>query len=394
MPSGTPGFVGPRLREAREIRGLTAVSLAERVGVTPQAISVYEHGKNSPSPDILRSIAAALRVPDQFFTGPERPNRERVVFYRSQSAATKRARVGAEGRLEWLRDIVHYLEEFVSMPEPNFPDFGVGDPSLLSDDDIESVAQQARRYWNMHNGPVGNMVALLENQGAIVSRVEVGADSLDSLFEFEDGRPYLMIGTDKGTAVRWRFDAAHELGHVLLHGGVDRRHAHRSEMFKLLEAQAHRFAGAFLLPAESFAEDVFAVSLDAFRTIKPQWRTSIAMMIKRVRHLDLISDETERRLWINYSRRGWRRQEPYDDALDVERPRLLASAFELLMRERVQTVEDVTVRLGLAVEDVEQLAGLPPDYFHRDFPAVALAPKQTPVGDDRVAEVVPLVRKR
>ena len=39
MKLGTPGFVGPRLREAREGRGLTAMSLAELLGITRSAIS-------------------------------------------------------------------------------------------------------------------------------------------------------------------------------------------------------------------------------------------------------------------------------------------------------------------------------------------------------------------
>jgi Zn-dependent peptidase ImmA (M78 family) len=339
-------------------------------------------------------MAEVLRVPDQFFTQRDRPSRDRVVFYRSLSAATKRSRDSAEVRLDWLQDLVSYVEEFVTLPISNFPDFQPDDPAVLSNDEIEGVAEQARRYWNMHNGPVGNMVALLENQGAICTRIELGADSLDSLVEFVHGRPFVMIGTDKGTAVRWRYDVAHELGHVLLHGAVDKREVYRSERFKLHEAQAHRFAGAFLLPADTFAEDVFAVSLDAFRAIKPQWKTSIAVMIKRVRDLDMISDEAERRLWINYSRRGWRKHEPYDDALEIERPRLLGSACDLLMTQRVQTPEDIVARLGLSLDDVERLAGLPSGYFERDFPVVRLGGPRTESERDLPAEVVPMIRRR
>ena len=53
MKLGTPGFVGPRLREAREGRGLTAMSLAELLGITRSAISYYEKGTTSPQPDVM-----------------------------------------------------------------------------------------------------------------------------------------------------------------------------------------------------------------------------------------------------------------------------------------------------------------------------------------------------
>ena len=50
MPSSTPGFIGERLREARQVRGFRANELAEILDISPQAISSYETGKKSPSP--------------------------------------------------------------------------------------------------------------------------------------------------------------------------------------------------------------------------------------------------------------------------------------------------------------------------------------------------------
>ena len=105
------------------------------------------------------------------------------------------------------------------------------------------------------------MIRLVENQGGIVARDQLGAESLDGLSRTpaSNGRPLILIGTDKGSPVRWRFDVAHELGHVLLHSSL-RFSALRSEDVKLVERQAHRFAAAFLLPLDAFAEDCFAVS--------------------------------------------------------------------------------------------------------------------------------------
>jgi Zn-dependent peptidase ImmA (M78 family) len=169
----------------------------------------------------------------------------------------------------------------------------------------------------------------------------------------------VSLGTDKGTAVRWRFDAAHELGHLILHNRLDRNLLSKPEQFKKIEAQAHRFAAAFLLPVGPFSKDLYGLGLDSLRAIKPKWKVSIGMMIKRARHAELISDDAERRMWISYNRRKWRTNEPYDDNLEVEEPRVLRRAFELLLDKGEQTPDDVVARLALSPTDVETLSGLP-----------------------------------
>jgi Zn-dependent peptidase ImmA (M78 family)/DNA-binding XRE family transcriptional regulator len=401
---GTPGFVGARLREAREVRGLTLVALGEIVGVSPQSLSQYEAERSSPSPTVFEKIATAVNLPEPFFLLPERAAREHTVFWRSMSSATKTARVRAERRFEWLRDIVGYLSEFVSFPDTDFPDMRLpDDPLLLSDDEIEEAADAVRRYWGMRSDPIANMLLLLENHGAILARDRLGAETLDGLSEFvaEERRPYIIVGTDKGSPVRWRFDAAHELGHLILHANVSREQLMRPETFKRIEDQAHRFAAAFLLPLSSFGDDLVAANLDALRALKPKWKVSIAAMIIRAKHGGLLSEETERSLWVNYSRRGWRRIEPYDESMPYEEPRLLRSAFDLVLNESGQTSEDVLARLALRATDVEALCSLPSGYFAGFSPVALLKPNNGKTDDGIISEtstpgrVIPLpVRRR
>lgn len=375
MPASTPGFVGGRLREARLVRGLRAVELAESLDVTPQAVSSYETGKKSPSPAIADSIAQKLNLPAHFFTKPIEPSADVAVFYRSMSAATKAARMRAEGRLRWLEAIADYLGTVVELPDVNIPLADLpSDPFSLVVQDIEGLAADARRHWRMsEDAPIGNMIYLLENQGVVVARDDLGA-MLDSLSARSgSGRPHVMIGKEKGTAVRWRYDAAHELGHLILHRHVDPRALRRTTEFKVIEDQAHRFAAAFLLPMGSFAEDFFSASLDAMRAMKPKWRVSIAMMIKRARDGHLISEDHYRRLFINYSRRRWNGFEPLDDTLEPEEPRLLYTATELTLSHGSQSAEDLTAVLALAPSDIETLCGLPHGYLRDiDKPQLSL----------------------
>ena len=374
MRVGTRGFSGQRLREAREARGLSAISLSELADVSAQAIYQYENGRRSPSPDALTKIASAANLPPAFFLLPDRSDDDGLVFYRSMSTATKSARNRAHRRFYWLRDIVSYLSEFIAFPDANFPSLDLPkDLMLLSDNEIEYAADEVRCYWHMGEGPIANMVLLLENQGVVIARDRLGAESLDGLSQFvtSEQRPYIVIGIDKGSPARWRFDAAHELGHIILHSNVRRETFSHLEQFKKIEDQANCFASAFLLPLAPFGEDLFGISLDAFRSLKPKWNVSIAMMIIRARNAGLLSEETERKLWIGMSRHKWRISEPYDDTTEIEEPRLLRRSFELILQEGGQTPADVTGRIGLPSSDIETLSGLPSGYLN-DYSRVAL----------------------
>ena len=391
MRVGSPGFSGARLREAREVRGVSAASLSELAEVTAQAIYSYENDRTSPSPAVLARLANALNVPQGFFRLAERGPTTETIFFRSMSAATKGARRRSQHRFTWLRDITGYLREFVEIPAGNLPVLDLpADPLLLSDSEVEDAAEEVRRYWRMGEGPIANMVLLLENHGAVLARDRLGAETLDGLSAFfaNEQRPYILIGTDKGTPARWRFDAAHELGHLVLHAHVPQQTLARTDLFKRIEQQAHRFAAAFLLPMASFGDDLFGVNLDSLRSMKAKWNVSIAMMIVRARHAGFISEDSERKLWVNYNRRKWRTREPLDDTTPPEEPRVLRKSFELVLTAGAQTPEDITSRLALPTSDIEALGGLPHGFLG-SHSRVALRPGVGRPNDDADQEVAP-----
>jgi Zn-dependent peptidase ImmA (M78 family)/DNA-binding XRE family transcriptional regulator len=367
MRPGTPGFVGTRLREAREARGLTATLLADLLGVSRQAMSQYENGSVTPHPDMMDRLCEKLNLPPKFFWRPAGPKEGGAVIYRSMSAATKGSRVRAERRLGWLQEIVGYLRQFLEFPRVNFPTFALPeDPTRISTEQIEESASQCRRFWGLADGPIPNVVRLLENNGAIVSRDALEAETLDafSVWSSVDGLPYVVLNSEKESAVRSRYDVAHELGHLVLHPEIDRARLNRAAEHRLVEQQAHLFAGAFLLPAPTFAEDFYVPTLDSIRRLKSRWKVSIGAMIKRARQLELMTDEQERRLWINYSRRGWRTGEPLDDVLSPKEPQLLRRAIEVLVDEGIASPEAVVEGAPpYQPSDIEHLACLPDGYF-------------------------------
>jgi Zn-dependent peptidase ImmA (M78 family)/transcriptional regulator with XRE-family HTH domain len=391
MRQGTPGFVGERLREAREARGVSGIALAEMLGVSRQAISQYELGTSTPGIEVLEKAASVLNVTPQFFRAARQRAPIGTVFYRSFSSATKTARVRVERRLGWLKEVVQFLEEHVEFPEVDLPIFE-GDPMGLSNAEIEVLAARTRVALGVPGGPMPNLVVLLENHGVVVSRFEVGTRSLDAFSEWspEDGRPYVVLSSDKSSAVRSRMDAAHELGHLVLHRAMSDERLRDKAVFALIEDQAYRFAGALLLPADEFSDDFCLPTLGELRHLKEKWLVSMALIVKRCEALDLLPEREITRLYIALGRQGWKTREPLDDELEPESPRSLRDAFELILNEGVQSRLQIRSSLHFSQADIEDLAGLPTGSLAEPKPGVVveLRNRSIAVVKDSPAQVV------
>ena len=374
-------FVGERLRDARLARQMTATALAERVGVTSGSISHYEKRSVDPRPQVIARIATELSLPETYFfrevLGPD----PAPYLYRSFAAPTKKARESAEVRLRWLREILHFAIGAVDVPAVDIADLGFpAHPASLRPEDVESAASDIRAKWKLGEGPIPNVLTLLESKGCCITRFAFGANSLDAFSQYAQERPYVALNSEKGTAVRFRFDAAHELGHLVLHRTVPANVAAQPEQHKLMERQAHRFAAAFLFPQGSFRDEVYSTSINTLITLKKRWKVSIQLMTRRARDLGLVSQDQYERSCREISRLGYRQSEPLDDELPVEKPTVLMKAIQLIVDHGEMTRFDLLSQLALSPVDVEILAQLPRGYLeHEDWGSVVeLRPSPQP----------------
>jgi Zn-dependent peptidase ImmA (M78 family) len=346
------------------------------LGVKSANISHYEHGKQTPSPEVMERIVQVLNCPRSFFLRLPRPLDKTVTFYRSMSAATKTARVRAEARLGWLKEIMAYLSAYLDFPLLNVPAFQLTDATAIKMQQIEEMASECRRFWNLEDNPISDLLLVLENNGIFVSKGEMAADTIDSFSQWpKDQTPYIFINSDKASAVRMRFDAAHELGHLLLHRYVDIKAFKSASTHHLMEDQCHRFALAFLLPTQRFTAELFAPTINGFFALKERWGVSIAAMIKRCEQLEILNAEQAKRTWINLSRRGWRRQEPLDDTIISESPRVLPRSVQLLVEAGIKTKQQVLADLNFSPSDLEDILCLPSGYFTDKTPLTLVATK-------------------
>jgi hypothetical protein len=144
-----------------------------------------------------------------------------------------------------------------------------------------------------------------------------------------------------------------------MHRSISQAQLNNTALHKHIEHQANVFAGAFLLPGSSFAADVAVPTLDGFLSLKPKWLVSVGVMIMRSRVLNLIDEDHERRLWMAYSSRGWRRREPFDEDLPIETPRVLRTAFDVAYRGGVFSIGQLRTTLPYSEQDIEHLCSLP-----------------------------------
>jgi len=374
MKIGTPGFVGSKLREAREARGLSGVTLAELLGVSRQAVSQFESGAKSPTQDTLRRMTEVLNIPQTFFLQPPEEVNVVNVFFRSRAASTRAARKKATWRLVWLKRTASFVSDYIELPLIDFPKFNFSsNPAMITDDDIEQAATATRRFWGLKDGPISNVTLLLENSGAIILREPFDEHNLDAHSAWIDAVPYITLSEDKHSAVRSRLDVAHELGHLLVHRNLDEGRLEKHiDDHKLTERQAYWFASCFLMPRSSFARDFAVPTLDYMLTLKSKWKVSVAAILMYSKLLGLITPEKADHLFALHGRRGWKRREPLDDDIPAEQPRLLRLAFELAIGEKVFAPEDVLAGLSLYDSDVENLAGLPPGTIGDKDPTIRI----------------------
>jgi len=340
-----PAVAPDRILLARELRGWTQTELvaAASDAFTTAALSQLEQGRTRPSVNTLMAIADATGCPVEFFV--RRPlDADQPGFFRSLKSTSARQRRQHLARARLLHDFVVALEDHVALPELRIPKL-----RLQIDDGrfVESAAQVVRRAWDLDDGPIPNVVRELERHGAVVVRAANFTREVDAFSVWYQGRPIIVLGSEKGVTARSRFDAAHELGHLVLHADQD---AGNSDT----ERQAHAFAAAFLMPESTIRGELPATAdWSVLMRLKARWRVSIAALLRRARTLDIMNEHRYTNAVKAMSARGWRITEPGDDVLGaLEQPVLIDRALHQLHS------------LGLDVDAIAAEAALPAADLH------------------------------
>lgn len=328
-------FAPGRLDLARRRRGLTKTSLAKLMGVTPRALTFYLAGQRMPSSDAVDEVAKALEFPSAFFYAEDiaEPPVDGVSF-RSLSAMTATRRDKVIGAAAIALQFDDWIRERFNLPAPDVP--------RLRRDDPEAAAEAVREEWGLGQKRAPNLVHLLEKHGVRVYSLAEDCKEVDAFSFWRDGAPYVFLNTMK-TGQHSRMDAAHELGHLVLHawGGPRGRKA---------EDEAKAFGSAFLMPRRSMlAEAPRPGNVRQIIAAKQKWDVSAMALAYRMAKVGILSDWQARAVYSQLGQLGYRSGEPDGLPMTRETSQVLAKVFDALRAEgisRATVARDLSISLN------------------------------------------------
>ncbi len=346
-------FNGKRLKAARTYRGKTIDVLAKEANINKKDILAFEEDKYKPVVENELKISNTLNFPrEYFFQNDDIKVIVESTHIRPESPIPRVEEISYKEKLVMTHRVVSVIEEYIKFPEMKIAD------DLSKYDDMEELATKVRRSWGLGDGPIGNMLSLLESNGIIVSGLNVdkrGALSFTQKQSIERNSRYLIsLGNDKKSATIRNYDLAYELGYIVsTEIGMSSKNFSKDE-----------FACAFLLPKETFFEDLANVNeINDYVELKKKWIAPVSAMVLRAYQLEVINYKKYMYLMREMEKQGWLKKEPLDENIKATSPALLKKSVEMLIDNKIMTREGLveTVAdsgISLYAEDIEMLLGL------------------------------------
>jgi len=339
-------FSSKRLSLARKRRRLTAKGLATKAGVSPVTITRLENDQNEADPVTVEKLAEALEYPASFFFKEEpAPLTKDIVSFRSLKSMSAKERDAALSAGEIGVEVYSWLVNHFHLPTINLPPF---DPELTP----EAAAEALRQHWGIGYEPIPKLLKLLESRGIRILGLEENTANVDAFSFWQDDSAYIFLNSYK-SAERSIFDAAHELGHLVLHKHGDTSGVNGDT--RSVELEANKFAAAFLMPEEDVrARLPRRFTADIIIKAKKRWRVSAMALAYRLSHFDrpMLTEWQYRSICIELGKRGYRSGEP--DGIARESSVLWGKILAELWSDR-KSLKNLADDLFLPVDEVEML---------------------------------------
>ena len=346
-------FNGKKLKNARIYRAKTLDILSSETKINKKDILAFEADKYKPTLENEMKLANALNFPKGYFEEKDKVN---IVIenthIRTESTLPRVEDIAFKEKLVMTHRLLNFIQGYIKFPEMNLPN------NLSKKDDIEVLAEKTREYFNLSNGPIGNMVTLLEINGIFISATNIekkGALSFSQKQSIgKESRYFIALGNDKKSAAIRNYDLAYELAYI-----ISNEANIQSKKFSKDE-----FACAFLMPKDEISNDLQGVQeLNDFIELKNKWIVPIWAIILRGYQLGKISYKKYMYLMNEMDKKGWSKKEPLDSNIKSSHPILLKKSFDMLIQDKIMNESLFMNNLknyGLSIypKDVEELLGL------------------------------------
>lgn len=329
-------FIGRKLKEARMYRGKTIEMLSKETNINKKDIIAFEEDKYKPTLENEMKLSNALNFPKEFFKQSD--NIKLTIdstHIRPECTIPKVEQIAFREKLAMTHKILTFIEGYIQFPQINIP------TNLNKNEDIEELAVKTRRYWNLGDGIIGNMLTLLEINGIIVSDANIDKKGALSFSQKQtvngNSRYFISLGNDKKSACRRNYDLAYELAYI-----ISTEANIQSKKFSKDE-----FACAFLMPKETFIQDLKMVNdLDDYVELKKKWIVPISAMVLRTYQLGKISYKKYIYLINEMDKRGWLKKEPLEEKIKATSPILLKKSIDMLIENNIMSKASLILNLS------------------------------------------------
>ncbi len=337
-----------KLSFVRAGKGYSKKFLADILGVSPSLIGQYESKKSGMSYDIFVKLVDSLNIHPQLLTSDFDVPAESLCHFRAVKKVSQVERLKVKIFAFQVHKLYAYMEKNAGLIFPEQSFIPQEAPKNITEQIVNQNATTARQNMGLGLGPISNMANLVESLGIRIVLLKRNDNDLrvDGFATWFDGIPYIAVdGTSPNS--RLQFDYAHELAHILFDEET-------SPDESLIEKRANMFAGAFLMPSQTFFEDCPPkFNFNQFIEIKKFWSVSIQAALYRGKQVGKISEQNYRNAIIRYS--AYRKEEHGEESLARPLPLLLNQAIEIVLEENTFDLQHMLDDLALLPHELKEL---------------------------------------
>ena len=321
------GFSGKRIRQVRELLGMTQIDFALKVGVSQGAIAQVEGAFKDASADLIQRISARTKRFEVAFFHNDPPIElsPDSVMFRAKASMTRTEENEARRYTELVCELAAVLLRHIKPMQLKLAQITSTIPA--------EAARETRAILGIPpSEPIPHLLREIEKSGVLVLALPTELERRDALSVWVDEVKMPVIAlSSKRPGDRIRLSAGHEWGHIAL--------KHSKRLHAKEEREAYEYSAELSLPEAAIRREMTApITLTTLAKLKSRWRMSMQALIRRGQDLGIITDQQSADLYTQLSAKGWRKSEPVE--IPEEKPRLVRQLAELAYGDNWSALAD------------------------------------------------------
>jgi len=321
------GFSGKRVRQVRELMGMTQTEFATKASVSQGAIAQVEGAFKDASADLIQRIASRTKRFEVAFFHNDPPIElsPDSVMFRAKASMTRTEENEARRYTELVCELASLLLRNIKPMQFKLAKITSTVPS--------EAARETRAILGIPSSePIPHLLREIEKSGVLVLALPTELQGRDALSVWVDEVKMPVIALSKNRpGDRVRLSAGHEWGHIVL--------KHSKRLHAKEEREAYEYSAELSLPEAALRREMTTpVTLTTLARLKSRWRMSMQALIRRGQDLGIITDQQSADLYTQLSAKGWRKREPLE--IPEEKPRLVRQLTELAYGNNWSTLAD------------------------------------------------------